>query len=58
MIWNRVEDLINSLGLTGSNVYELVDFYHAVEHLAKAADVKKNRKPSEKKRWIKSIGAY
>jgi hypothetical protein len=52
-IWNRVENLINSLGLTGSNVYELVDFYHAVEHLAKAADFKKNWKPSEKKRWIK-----
>ena len=32
--------------------HELVDFYHAVEHLAKAADLKKNWKRSEKKRWI------
>ena len=41
-IWKRFHTLIESLGLTGSNVYELVDFYHAVEHLAKAADCKKN----------------
>lgn len=51
-IWNRVNDLFQSLGLMGSNVYELVDFYHAVEHLAKVADFKKNWKKSEKKRWI------
>jgi hypothetical protein len=52
-IWNRIPELIKSLGLSGSNVCELVDFYHAVEHLAKAADFKKNWKRSEKKRWIK-----
>jgi hypothetical protein len=52
-IWNRISELINGLGLAGSRVYELVDFYHAVEHLAKVADFKKNWKPSDKKRWIK-----
>ena len=52
-IWNRIPELIKSLGLSGSNVCELVDFYHAVEHLAKAADFKKNWKRSEKKRWVK-----
>ena len=31
-IWNRIPELIKSLGLSGSNVCELVDFYHAVEH--------------------------
>ena len=51
-IWNRISKLTNSLGLAGSKVYELVDFYHAVEHLAKVADFKKNWKRSEKKRWI------
>jgi hypothetical protein len=51
-IWNRISELIDSLGLAGSKVYELVDFYHAVEHLAKVADFKKNWKPSEKKKWI------
>jgi hypothetical protein len=51
-IWNRISKLIESLGLSGNKVYELVDFYHAVEHLAKVADFKKNWKPSEKKKWL------
>lgn len=51
-IWNRVASLVTSLGLTGTNVYELVDFYHAVEHLSKVADCKKNWKKFEKKQWI------
>lgn len=51
-IWNRISKLVDSLGLAGSKVYELVDFYHAVEHLAKVADFKKNWKRSEKKKWI------
>jgi len=51
-IWNRVGKLIDSLRLRRSRVYEAVDFYHEVEQLAKAADCKKNWKPSEKKRWI------
>ncbi|MDP4857124.1 MAG: hypothetical protein NWR42_06915 [Desulfobacterales bacterium] len=52
-IWKRVFELIEALGLPRSNVYELVDFYHAVEHLAKVADFKKNWTRSEKKRWVK-----
>ena len=51
-IWNRISELVASLGIAASRVYELVDFYHAVEHLAKVADFKKNWKPSEKKKWI------
>jgi len=51
-IWNRISKLVDSLGVAVSKVYELVDFYHAVEHLGKVADFKKNWKPSEKKKWI------
>ena len=51
-IWNRVSELIDALGLAASKVYELVDFFHAVEHLAKVADSKKNWEQSEKKRWL------
>ena len=51
-IWNRISELVTSLGVAASKVYELVDFFHAVEHLAKVADFKKNWKPSEKKKWI------
>ena len=44
-IWNRISELVDSLGIAASKVYELVDFYHAVEHLTKVADFKKNWKP-------------
>jgi len=36
-IWNRVPELIKALGLNSERVYELLDFYHAVEHLGKVA---------------------
>jgi len=52
-IWNRVSGLIKALGLSNSDVYELVDFYHAVEHLAKVVDLKKNWTKSEKRCWLK-----
>ena len=53
-IWNRVPALMESLGLCTSQFYELVDFYHVVEHLSKIADLKKKKwKPSERKSWVK-----
>lgn len=52
-IWNRVQELMSSLGLSSNQFYELVDFYHAVEHLGKVASLRKGWKPSEKKSWIK-----
>ena len=51
-IWNRVAGLIKTLGLSGTNIYELVDFYHAVEHLGTIADLKKSWSKSEKRRWV------
>jgi hypothetical protein len=52
-IWNRVKKLISSLGISSDRVYELVDFYHAVEHLGSIATLRKGWKPSQRKRWIK-----
>ena len=52
-IWNRVADLMKSLGLDKSNYYELVDFYHAVEHLSKVADLRKGWSAKERQKWIK-----
>jgi hypothetical protein len=51
-IWIRFKELVNTLNLAG-RVYQLVDFYHVVEHLGKVAELKKAWKPSERKRWIK-----
>ena len=50
-IWNRVEQLMLSLGI--KKWYELLDFYHAVEHLGKIAELQKGWKTNEKKRWVK-----
>src|SRR5208337_1008383 len=36
-IWNRVGALLRRLGVKPDQVNELVDFYHAVEHLGKIA---------------------
>jgi len=52
-IWNRVATLMLSLGLLAHQFYELVDFYHAVEHLGKVAELRKGWKGKEKKRWVK-----
>jgi len=51
-IWNRVPGLIKSLGLEPERVYELLDFYHAVEHLGKVAGLRKNWSAKERKSWI------
>ncbi len=49
-IWNRVEKLMMSLGI--GQWYELLDFYHAVEHLNKIANLQKGWKKAQKKRWV------
>lgn len=51
-IWNRVPGLIKSLGLNPEHVYELLDFYHAVEHLGKVAGLRKSWSAKERKSWI------
>ena len=52
-IWNRVSKLFQSLRIAPEKVYELVDFYHAVEHLNKLADLKKGWDAAKKRRWVK-----
>ena len=52
-IWNRVGSLMQSLGIEQSQYQELVDFYHAVEHLSKVAELRKGWNTKQRKRWIK-----
>ena len=52
-IWNRVPALVKEFGIAPEQFYSLLDFYHAVEHLAKVADLRKGWKASERKNWIK-----
>ena len=52
-IWGRVQQLFKDLGVYLKHAYELVDFYHAVEHLGKVAACRKSWSPAERRRWIK-----
>ncbi len=51
-IWNRVGKLFASLGLASDQCRELLDFYHAAEHLNKVAGLRKKLKPAQRKRWF------
>ncbi len=51
-IWKRVAALVSALGLKPGQVYELLDFYHAVEHLAKVASLCKSWGAKQRKQWV------
>jgi hypothetical protein len=52
-IWNRVPELVKELGIAVTRFYVLVDFFHAVEHLVKIADLRTGWKKSERNDWVK-----
>jgi hypothetical protein len=52
-IWKRVGGLLRSLQVAPEKIEQLVDFYHAVEHLGKAADLAKCFNAKQKKKWLK-----
>jgi hypothetical protein len=51
-IWNRVGALVRRLGIKPDQINELVDFYHAVEHLGKIAGLQRRWTASERQAWI------
>jgi hypothetical protein len=51
-IWKRIPVLSRTLGLQPAQVYELIDFYHAVEHLAKVASLRKGWSSKQRKQWV------
>ena len=52
-IWNRVGRLVKALGLDRRRVHELIDFYHAVEHLGKVAALRKSWSAKERRAWVR-----
>jgi len=52
-IWDRVNKLMLSLGLKAEQIIELLDFYHAVEHLYSLAKLIKSWSEKERERWVK-----
>ena len=51
-IWTRVQEVVNQLGLRREQVMELVDFYHAVEHLRSVAELRRGWSAKQRKQWI------
>jgi hypothetical protein len=51
-IWNRVGALLRRLGVKPEQVNELVDFYHAVEHLGRIAALQSRWTTKERQTWI------
>ena len=51
-IWNRIPALMKYLGLRSGQFYELLDFYHAVEHLSKVASLRKDWSNKKRKQWL------
>jgi hypothetical protein len=51
-IWNRAGVLLRRLGVKAEQVNELVDFYHAVEHLGRIAALQRRWTASERQAWI------
>jgi hypothetical protein len=50
-IWKRVPLLVQALGLAAEQVHELLDFYHAAEHLGQVAALRKDWSAKARSRW-------
>src|SRR2546423_14700194 len=50
-IWKRVPILVHTLGLAAEQVHELLDFYHAVQHLGQVAALRKDWSATARTRW-------
>lgn len=50
-IWKRVPLLVHALGLAAAQVHELLDFYHAVQHLGQIAALRKDWSAKARAHW-------
>src|SRR6266567_3821629 len=50
-IWKRVPLLVQALGLAAQQVHELLDFYHAVQHLGQVAALRQDWSAKARSRW-------
>jgi hypothetical protein len=51
-IWDRIEKLVSAIGIPRERFVAIVDYYHAVEHLQKVADLRANWPASKRKDWV------
>jgi hypothetical protein len=52
-IWNRVGTMLRRLGVKPDRIEEVVDFYHAVEHLGKIAALQRRWTGPERQKWTR-----
>jgi hypothetical protein len=51
-IWNRVSALFKALNLKSEQCWQLIDFFHATQHINAVAKLRKNMKPKQRKSWV------
>ena len=52
-IWNRAKAMLMSLNLGKVKITEILDYFHAIEHLHKLAKMV-HKKPLKQKQWVKA----
>lgn len=57
-IWERVKKMKEILGLKDEQFFELLDFYHAIEHLNSIAKLKDKWTSKYRKRWVTKLRSY
>lgn len=57
-IWNRIPDLIVKIGLDPAKVRQIVDFYHAVQHLNTVASLRKGWSTKRRRQWVSRQTSY
>lgn len=57
-IWNRIPDLIVKIGLDPAKVRQIVDFYHAVQHLNAVASLRKGWSVKRRRQWVSRQTSY
>lgn len=57
-IWNRIPDLIIQVGLDPTKVRQMVDWYHAVEHLNVVASLRKGWNQKRRRQWVSRQTRY
>lgn len=57
-IWNRIPALIEKLGIDPRKVYQIVDFYHAVEHLNTVAKLCRRWPEKRRRQWVSRLKRY
>lgn len=57
-VWSRAEELRQALGMPREQFHEVIDHYHAVEHLTEIADLVKTWSGTTRAKWLSDARAH